>query len=200
MTQSTFISIEVAKRVCVATAFCLLLSACAGGKIYSEQFHPNYQHSELMAFHGGREMRVEVLGIGDAGREAALAEAVGAAMTGHNPGLPIAFTPTPSDEMAGSPSRIAVLFDAPRGLLARSLCTREVSAPDDRETAVAGGTVLLAYCRRQIDLSGLRLDLPAGADPGSTAFADAFALATRQLLPLKSPEQKGEGRPNDFEM
>lgn len=169
-----------------------LLAGCAGPVASHVKFHPTlYDHLELMAIHGDRDMRVELMGIPEEGRRTALAGVVGAAMSGHNWGRPITFTPTPSEEIAGEPTRISVLFNPAVETTGQGVCAR-VHPPPEEGAAQATPpyeSVLLAYCRRQTALSSLRLDLPDGAVPGSRVFDESFAMAAQLLLPLRHPDE-----------
>jgi hypothetical protein len=171
----------------VIAATLTFLAGCAGGKVYNEQFHANYRHLELMAEHGGKDMKLELLGAPTGADEAFLAEAVGTAMTGKNWGLPITFTTTPT-ETAGAPSRIVVLFSPAPSALGRRVC-------DGSATPSANGSpnsAIVAYCRRDLERSSVWIDLPPGAGVGTPAFEESLALATRALLPIRSPFDRTE--------
>lgn len=171
----------------LSTALVLLLSACFGGTLYNQHFAHSYEFLELMAFHGGKDMRLVVSGDPYSIDDGALNRAVGAAMSGRNEGLPINFTETPQVETG--PGRIEILFQPPANAIGARLCRGETK-PDPN-----GGSAdraLIVYCKRDRDLSSLWLKLPEGAVPGNQAFNDAFALAIRELLPSDPPLDRGD--------
>ncbi len=97
------------RRFLSFAALALTLTACSGGTLYNQHFASSYDFLELMAFHGGKEMPLSVSGNPYRIDGKKLSNAVGAAMSGRNPGLPITFTDRPNNPDIG-PGRIEVLF------------------------------------------------------------------------------------------
>lgn len=165
----------------------VLLAAFSGGTLYNQQFANSYDFQELMALHGGKDMRLVVSGNPYDIDASALSEAVGAAMSGRNEGLPITFTATPAGDVG--PGRIEILFQPPTDAIGVRLC-RGKTKPD--AGSGEADRALIVYCKRDRNLSSLWLKFPQGAVPGNQAFNDAFALATRELLPRTSPMDRGD--------
>ena len=168
-------------------AILALLAGCAGAKVYNEQFHANYRHLDVMADHGGKDMKLEIIGAPADADEADLGDAVGTAMTGRNWGLPITFTTRP-EASAGAPSRVVVLFSPTPDALGRDVCAGAVepSANGNPNSAI------IAYCLRDVERSSIWIDLPTDAKLGDPAFNESLALATRALLPLRPPFDRSE--------
>lgn len=165
----------------------LILVGCSSAKLYNQHFAQNYRFLELMDNHGGKDMRLEVLGNPYGADPADLAETAAAAMRGRNQGLPIAFTPTPV-ETEGAPTRMVLLLGPEPDALPQRVC-QGAAAPD---TNADGRSAMLVYCKRQTALSGTWIDFPDGAAPGGKPFAEALALAVHTLTPPVSPFDKPE--------
>lgn len=158
------------------------LAACSGAKIYNLQFAQNYQHLALMAEHGGRQMKLEVLGGPTEPDPVLLTQSVAKAMSGSNVGRPITFTPTPTNP-ADAPSSIVMLLDPAPDALGRQVCAGTAPRADTQ----APRSAIIAYCKRGLELSSIWIELPEDGTVGSGPFNKALALATRQLLPVRSP-------------
>lgn len=169
-------------RISLLFSVIVALASCTGGKVYNPQFAQNYQHLELMAEHGGRDMKLDVLGTRGGTDPETLVQLVAEAMSGRNVGLPITFTPTPTDPPE-APSKIVVLFGPAPSTLGRQVCAGD-AAFDDSGT---GNSMIVAYCRRGMEMSSIWVDLPPDSSVESASFNDTLAFATRQLLPVKSP-------------
>lgn len=171
------------RRFLSFAALALSLTACSGETLYNQHFANSYDFLELMAFHGGKEMALSVSGNPYRIDRTELSDAVGGAMSGRNPGLPITFTHRPNNPDIG-PGRIEVLFQPPPDAIGAYLCRGETKPdPGSRYADEA----LIVYCKRDRDLSSLWLRFPEGAAPGNEAFNEAFALAVRELLPSDPP-------------
>jgi len=180
--------------VCIALSIGLL-AGCASlsntAKIYRENWAASYNHGELMFFNGHKDMRLVVHGVSGGGSRPEYVAALREAMIGSHPGLTINFTETPKGEGAEAPTRIVVQADAAIAVTARTVC--QSSGPVATQRPGNAPELLFAYCKRDRELSSLRLQLAAGSRPGDAAFDDAVGLATHRLLPLMDPLNKSQG-------
>lgn len=160
----------------LAVAAFVLLSACVGSKTYNPNLGADYRYTELMAAHGGKDMKLEV--IGDpygVGAEALTAE-LARAMNGRNLGLPITFAVAPSLSPDAS-TRMVAAFDPRFGTLDRQVCAGRLPGKGE----ISHGTVILAYCRDDNPLSSMWVDLPP--QKNGPALAGAFNSALIEMLP-----------------
>lgn len=155
-----------------------LLVACSGGSLYNPHVAGNYNHMDLNADHGNKDMKLVVTGNPFLVGEDALFNAIASAMDGQNDGLPIHFTanPTLSPE---APGRIEVLFSPPADGLGRQLCAGTLTPSDagDKSTAI------MAYCTRDAEKTSIWIGLPQGSEPGDAAFQETFAQAILYMTP-----------------
>lgn len=172
----------------IAASLCLSVTACSGATLYNQDFQQNYNFAELMANHGGKDMKLQVIGDPYGMNQADLAKVIADAITNKNQGQPIRFTTTP-EETAAKPTRMVLLLDPAKDAIAQSVCAG--TAP--RDPGSDGHRAILAYCKRDQPLSSTTVALPAGAKPGSKGFADALALAVNTITPLQNPYDKPQG-------
>lgn len=162
----------------------MILASCAGtgATVYKQSYAALYRQQEIIAKHYETGVSVDTIG-SFAGLSAPdLGQSVASAMDQHNEGPPLRFYARTAENW-DKDHHAAVLFQPAPDALAFKLCegTAVSSAKGNPNTA------LLAYCRYGKPYSDVWVTIPAGAKPGDTAFEDAFALATRLLLPV-NPE------------
>lgn len=183
------------KRFLLIVLSAAFLSACANlsdaSKIYREHWAASYDHGELMFFNGGKDMRLVVHGVPGGGDRAGYVKALRDGMYGSHPGLPINFTEKPEGEGAAAPTYIVVQANAAIDVTARGLCQSDKPVRIRTDIPISP-ELLFAHCKRDRELSSLRLTLPPNAAPGSSGFDKAIGLATNRLLPLVDPYNKTE--------
>ncbi|MDF1748274.1 MAG: hypothetical protein P1V34_05300 [Alphaproteobacteria bacterium] len=160
------------------------LASCAGtgATVYKQSYASLYRQQEIIAEHYKTGVSVDTVGSFSGVSSPELTDTVAKAMDKHNEGPPLRFHPRTTDNW-DKDHHAAVLFQPAPDALAFKLC---------EGTAVPSkignpNTAILAYCRNGKPYSDVWVTIPAGAKPGDKAFNDAFALATRTLLPI-NPE------------
>lgn len=173
-------------RIALILLSSVILVGCFDGpRLYRENWQQSYRFQELMYFHGGKDMRVDVNGVPAGMRGETYVSDLLNSMYGSHHGQPIRFTQTP-EQTAGAPTRLIVQASLPENVRGASLCEENV------EIGKATRVLTFVYCKRDRELSSLRLFLPQGVEPGSAQFSKAVALATNQLLPIVDPYNKSE--------
>ena len=173
----------------LAAAGAALLGACvfSGRMIYRESFQDNYSHDQLMAFNGGKQMRLDLHGNPFPASDGVVAAHLSKAMHGHNDGLPIDFTATPGPGTFEH-SRIVVLFQPPPSAIGRTVCDGTTLAGVDPGAGGEGGVeALMAFCWRGGERSSLRVRMGAISGPQDPVFDAMIGRATNRLLPFKNP-------------
>ncbi len=199
MTNNHSSKFSLGRLLAVSIVGTVALVGCAfdGSLLYRESFQERYDHDQLMAFNGDKQMRLDVYGNPFEENADTVATAVSKAMYGHNDGLPIEFTASPSPETFEH-NRVVVLFQPPPSAIGRTVCDGSTLASADPG---AGGNsnveALIAFCWRGAERSSLRIrmgDISSLQDP---SFDTMFSRATNRLMPYKNPFSGSETcRPN----
>lgn len=166
-----------------------ILAACAGSSeiIYRKSFQAGYDFDKLMAFHGGKQMRLAVHGNPFDVPNETLGKQLSASMHGHNEGLPIDFTARPAPD-AFQDTRIVVQFQPPASSIGRTACDGTGGLEKAPVTSRAGPVeALIAYCWQERELSSLRVRMGEVSSPDDPTFDLMIARATNLLLPRKDP-------------
>ena len=164
----------------IAIGAVVLLTACAGPKLYNYRLTGAYHFTELMAAHGGKDMTLEVMNNPYDISESDLIARMSAAMSGRNLGQPITFVET-AVLAAEAPTRMVAAFHPPLGTLPNHVCEGAFTA----RGAPADGVVILAYCKNDTPLSSIWVGLPPQA--ANAEFAGAFDSVLLSMLPFTDP-------------
>jgi len=189
------VMMRILKAFLLANVLTIVLSGCANfgaGTIYRESWAPLFNHRELMVRHANRDMRLTVQNAPNGWDRDAYAEDLAKAMYGHNAGLPINFTETPTGEAAELSTRIVVQANAVPSRSGRALCV-DGDTIEALVSPAEAPELLFAYCKADRNLSSLRIRLTPDAMPGSTSFHTAIAAATARLLPTADPTNAAMG-------
>lgn len=185
--RHAFIFPKIARIVATGAIALSVIGACAGPSemVYRKNFKDNYSHDKLMAFNGGKQMRLEIKGNPFSAPDSRLADTLSSAMHGRNDGLPIDFTVTPTEGVYPH-TRIVVLFQPEPSAIGRTVCDGTAL---DAGAGNAGDTVeaLMAFCWRDEERSSLRIRMGAVSSPDDPAVATMFGRAMNLLLPWRNP-------------
>jgi hypothetical protein len=166
-------------------AMALMLGACSGSRVVSDNVSTAYSPLEFSAAAGGRDLATEVYGNPFPMDQTGFDRSVTDLMQGNHFGPPTHFTTTP-DASANRLYKVVMVFNPAENIVNTRICGGGPIATDNRP----GQPIRLqaAFCRGGT-LTSTNGWAPAVASPQEPAFRDLITDTTFELFPLRDPNR-----------
>ena len=166
-------------------AMALMLGACSGSRVVSDNVSTAYSPLEFSAAAGGRDLATEVYGNPFPMDQTSFDQTVTDLMQGKHFGPPTHFTTTP-DASANRLYKVVMVFNPAENIVNTRICGGGPIATDNQP----GQPIRLqaAFCRGGT-LTSTNGWAPAVASPQEPAFRDLITDTTFELFPLRDPNR-----------
>jgi hypothetical protein len=175
--------VRFATATTLTMAMTLMLGACSGSRVVSDNVSTAYSPLEFSAAASGRDLATEVYGNPFPIDQTSFDQTVTDLMQGKHFGPPTHFTTTPNDS-ANRRYKVVMVFNPSENIVNTQICSGGPIATNKQP----GQPIRLqaAFCRGGT-LTSTNGWAPALTSPQDTAFRSLISDTTFELFPLRDP-------------